>query len=88
MKLLIIALALVLSGCATTVPVVAKFPQAPGTLVQEPCVELKKLNDDAKLSDVAKTIVVNYSEYYMCAVKLEAWQRWYLEQKAIYEGLR
>ena len=88
MKLLLIALALVLSGCATTVPVVAKFPQAPGTLVQEPCVELKKLNDDAKLSDVAKTIVVNYSEYYMCAVKLEAWQRWYLEQKAIYEGLR
>jgi starvation-inducible outer membrane lipoprotein len=88
MKLLIIALALVLSGCATTVPVVAKFPQAPGTLVQEPCVELKKLNDDAKLSDVAKTIVVNYTEYYTCAVKLEAWQRWYLEQKAIYEGLR
>jgi starvation-inducible outer membrane lipoprotein len=88
MKLLIIALALVLSGCATTVPVVAKFPQAPGTIVQEPCVELKKLNDDAKLSDVAKTIAVNYSEYYMCAVKLEAWQRWYLEQKAIYEGLR
>ena len=88
MKLLIIALALVLSACATTVPVVAKFPQAPGTIVQEPCVELKKLNDDAKLSDVAKTIVVNYSEYYMCAVKLEAWQRWYLEQKAIYEGLR
>jgi starvation-inducible outer membrane lipoprotein len=87
MKLLIIALALTLSAC-TTVPVVAKFPQAPGTLVQEPCVELKKLNDEAKLSDVAKTVTVNYSEYYMCAVKLEAWQRWYREQKTIYESVK
>jgi starvation-inducible outer membrane lipoprotein len=87
MKLLIIALALTLSAC-TTVPVVAKFPQAPGTLVQEPCPDLKKLEEQAKLSDVAKTVTVNYSEYYMCAVKLEAWQRWYREQKTIYESVK
>jgi starvation-inducible outer membrane lipoprotein len=87
MKLLIIALALTLSAC-TTVPVVAKFPQAPGTLVQEPCPDLKKLEQQAKLSDVAKTVTVNYSEYYMCAVKLEAWQRWYREQKTIYESVK
>jgi hypothetical protein len=88
MKSLVIALVLLLSACSTTVPVTAKFPAAPGTLVQEPCQELKKLNDEAKLSDVAKTVTVNYSEYYMCAVKLEAWQRWYKEQKVIYEGLK
>ena len=88
MKLLVIALALVLSACSTTVPVTAKFPQAPGALVQEPCPDLQKLRDDSKLSDVAKIITVNYSEYYMCAVKLEAWQRWYREQKTIYEGLK
>jgi hypothetical protein len=88
MKLLVIALGLVLSACYTTVPVTAKFPQAPGTLVQEPCPDLKKLQDDAKLSDVAKTVTVNYSEYYMCAVKLDTWQRWYREQKTIYEGLK
>ena len=88
MKLLVIALALMLSACSTTVPVTAKFPQAPGTLVQEPCPDLKKLQDEAKLSDVAKTVTVNYSEYYMCAVKLEAWQRWYREQKTIYESLK
>jgi starvation-inducible outer membrane lipoprotein len=87
MKLLIIALALTLSAC-TTVPVVAKFPQAPGALVQEPCPDLKKLEQQAKLSDVAKTVTVNYSEYYMCAVKLEAWQRWYREQKTIYESVK
>ena len=88
MKLLAIALVLLLSACSTTVPVTAKFPAAPGTLVQEPCPDLKKLQDDVKLSDVAKTVTVNYSEYYMCAVKLEAWQRWYREQKVIYEGLK
>jgi len=88
MKFLAIALALTLSACSTTVPVVAKFPAAPGTLVQEPCPDLKKLEEQAKLSDVAKTVTVNYSEYYMCAIKLEAWQRWYREQKVIYEGLK
>jgi hypothetical protein len=88
MKLLIISLALLLSACSTTVPVVAKFPAAPGTLVQEPCPDLKKLEAEAKLSDVAKIVTVNYSEYYMCAIKLEAWQRWYREQKTIYEGLK
>ena len=88
MKLLIIALALVLSACSTTVPVTSKFPQAPGKLVQEPCPDLQKLEEQAKLSDVAKTVTVNYSEYYMCAVKLEAWQRWYREQKTIYESVK
>jgi hypothetical protein len=88
MKFLAIALALTLSACSTTVPVVAKFPVAPGTLVQEPCPDLKKLEEQAKLSDVAKIVTVNYSEYYMCAIKLEAWQRWYREQKIIYEGLK
>lgn len=88
MKLLGLFLVLLLGACSTTVPVTAKFPQAPGTLVQEPCVDLKKLEDTAKLSDVAKTVTVNYSEYYLCAVKLDAWQRWYREQKTIYEGLK
>ena len=88
MKFLAIALALTISACSTTVPVVAKFPAAPGTLVQEPCPDLKKLEEQAKLSDVAKIVTINYSEYYMCAIKLEAWQRWYREQKVIYEGLK
>ena len=87
MKILLISLILLLSAC-TTVPITAKFPQAPGTLVQEPCPNLQKLTETAKLSDVAKTVTVNYTEYYMCAVKLEAWQRWYSEQKTIYESVK
>jgi len=88
MKYLALSLILLLSACSTTVPVTAKFPAAPGTIVQEPCPDLKKLTEDSKLSDVAKTVTVNYSEYYMCAVKLDTWQRWYREQKTIYEGLK
>lgn len=88
MKYLMILLAFTLTACSTTVPVTAKFPQAPGTLVQEPCPNLQKLSEDTKLSDVAKTVSVNYSEYYTCAVKLETWQKWYREQKTIYEGLK
>jgi hypothetical protein len=88
MKSLLLPLVLLLSACSTTVPVTAKFPEAPGTLVQQPCQDLKKLEADPKLSDVAKTVTINYSEYYMCAVKLEAWQRWYREQKTIYESLK
>ena len=87
MKLLILSLALLLSAC-TTVPVTSKFPQAPGSLVQEPCPNLQKLQEEAKLSDVAKIVTVNYTEYYLCAVKLEAWQRWYREQKTIYESVK
>ena len=87
MKLLVLSLVLLLSAC-TTVPVTSKFPQAPGSVVQEPCPNLQKLQDEAKLSDVAKIVTVNYTEYYMCAVKLEAWQRWYREQKTIYESVK
>lgn len=88
MRLLLVILALSLTACSTVVPVTAKWPQAPGILVQEPCPDLQKLQTDPKLSQVAKTVVDNYSEYYQCAAKLSAWQRWYQEQKAIYEGLR
>lgn len=88
MKLLASLLAVSLTACTTVVPVSAKFPPAPGILVQEPCVALKKLQDDPKLSQVAQTVTANYTEYYVCAAKLEAWQRWYSEQKTLYESLK
>jgi hypothetical protein len=88
MKLLVISLVLLLSACSTVVPVTQKFPDAPGVLVQEPCVDLQKLHTDPKLSEVAKIVTDNYSEYYQCAAKLSAWQRWYLEQKTIHKGLK
>ena len=86
MKYWAIAILLCLTGCSTVVPVVAKFPDAPGQLVSQPCPNLKKLNDDAALSTIARTITENYTSYYECAVKLDAWIEWHAKQKIIFEG--
>lgn len=87
MKYLMAFIILLLSGCSTkTVPVVAEFPEVPLHLLVK-CPELNKINENAKLSDVSKTITINYTEYYSCAVKNDAWIKWYQVQKSIFEGL-
>jgi hypothetical protein len=79
---------LLLAGCSTTVPVTAKFPDAPGNVAMTACPQLQKLNEDAKLSDISKTVSVNYGTYYECAVKTDAWIEWYQIQKRIFEGVK
>lgn len=87
MKYLLLSLVL-LTGCSTVVPVTQSWPEAPGLQSQTACPQLQKLTDTAKLSDVAKTVTVNYSEYYTCAVKLDAWIDWYKKHEIIYKGLK
>jgi hypothetical protein len=87
MKVLALLLAVTLSACSTVVPVTAKFPEAPGLQAQVPCPQLKKLEQNPQLSDVAKTVTANYTEYYTCAVKVDAWTEWYSKQKIIFESL-
>ena len=82
---LVIMLILAVSGCSTAVPVTVKFPEPPGKGATTACPALQKLNDGARLSDVANTVTVNYSTYYECAVKTDAWQEWYNIQKIIFE---
>lgn len=72
------------TGC-TTPPVRQKWPDAPKFSAQT-CPQLEKLKNEAKLSDVAATVTNNYSTYYECAVKNDAWIEWYNIQKSIYEG--
>ena len=88
MKILLLTLTLFLSGCTTVVPVTQRWPEAPGLQSMQPCPDLKKLENNPQLSDVAKTVTHNYTEYYACVVKLEAWQEWYQKQKLIHEGLK
>ena len=85
MKYLLILL--VLAGCSTTVPVKIKFPEVPDKLLQK-CPQLQKLGEDVKLSDVSKTVTINYTTYYECAVKNDAWIEWYQIQKHIYESVK
>lgn len=74
-----------LVGCSTTVPVTAKFPEPPGKQATLKCPQLIKLEDDPKLSDVAKTVADNYTTYYSCSIKLDTWIEWYELQRKIYE---
>lgn len=86
MKYLLIILLLV--GCSTTVPISAKFPEAPDKLMVT-CPQLKTLNTDSTtLSEVAKTVTINYTTYYDCAVKMDGWIEWYNVQKIIFESVK
>jgi hypothetical protein len=82
---LLIIVALILSGCATAVPVAIKFPEPPGKAALTRCPNLEKLPDNVKLSDISHVITVNYTTYYECAIKADAWQEWYQIQKNIFE---
>ena len=75
-----------LVGCSTTVPVTVKFPEPPGLNALERCPNLQQLKAAPALSDVARTVTINYGTYYECAVKADAWQQWYQIQKNILEG--
>jgi hypothetical protein len=87
MKYISILLLALLIGCSTTVPVTAKFPEVPEKLMKK-CPQLEKLENDAKLSDISKTITINYSTYYECAVKNDGWMEWYNIQKNIFESVK
>lgn len=83
----LIVLAL-LTGCSTTVPVTAKFPEAPKSLTEK-CIELKKISgDQVSIVDLHTTVVENYTHYYECSLKVEEWNAWYVKQKKIFEEVK
>jgi hypothetical protein len=80
--------ALLLTGCSTLVPVKATFPELPSELAIE-CPTLEKLPADTKkLSDVVSNVSKNYSTYYECQARKEAWLEWYKSQKQIFESVK
>ena len=81
-------LVLLLTGCSTVIPVKAKFPEIPSELAVE-CPDLEKLPPDTKkLSEVISNVSENYSTYYECQARKEAWVEWYRNQKYIYENVK
>lgn len=85
MKWSVIMAMLLLTGCATPVPVKQKWPDAPATL-QEHCPPLKELGkDQTALKDLLIVMIDNYAAYYQCAGRTQGWQEWYQEQKKIQE---
>jgi hypothetical protein len=91
LKLFVLAIFIILAflatGCSTVVPVTVKFPEVPERLLEK-CPQLKKLEEEAKLSDISKTVSNNYTTYYECAVKNDGWIEWYQVQKQIFENVK
>jgi len=81
---LVFVIVLMVTACSTVVPVTAKFPEVPDRLLVA-CPQLSKLNDEVKLSDISKTVTINYTTYYECAVKHDALVEWYKIQKDIFD---
>ena len=86
--LLCILLVSCLTGCATSVPVIARFPDVPTQLLEK-CPQLQKINkEQVSIVDLTGTVVGNYTTYYECAVKSDSWIEWYNTQKKIYESVK
>lgn len=81
-NLLLLIPTVMLAGCLTTAP---KFPDIPPEL-QKACPELNEVaKGTTQLSEVLDVVVVNYSTYYECRVKVDAWLQWHKEQKEIFD---
>lgn len=87
MKLFLILTLIILSGCSTTVPVTVKFPPVPEELNVQ-CPPLKKIPDDAKLSDISKTVTENYKQYKECSANNSGLLEWYNKQKQIFDEVK
>jgi len=87
-RLAVILVALMLSACSTLYPVKPDFPEASRVLM-EPCPDLSTVDDGkSSMRDMLKVVIQNYATYYQCADKNAGWQKWYKEQKQIYEGVK
>lgn len=79
--------ALLLTGCSS-VPVTRHFPEAP-TQILEKCPALKTIETETSVfSEFTKTVVENYTTYYDCSTKQEAWIEWYNTQRKIFEEVK
>ena len=87
-KLIIVSLLAVLTGCATSVPVARKFPDAPDEL-KVACPNLATIDPaSTKLSDVVTVTTGNYGLYHECKGKVEDWATWYKTQKEIFDSVK
>jgi hypothetical protein len=87
MKRLILITALLITGCASTVPMVAKFPDVPMDMLVA-CPDLKQLPETTKLSEVLPVIADNYGQYYTCKDTVDSWIEWYNTQKKIFNSIK
>ena len=87
MKNILLLCAVLLTGCATTVPVPHPFPAAPN-LLMEKCSKLETIDKETtSLSELLTTVTKNYTKYHTCSNLVDAWQERYTKHKKIYDDL-
>jgi len=74
-----------ISGCNVSVPVATPFPEVPNLLLTYECEKLDLIEQEARLSDVVRSVTTNYIKYHECARMSEGWKDWYNEQKIIHD---
>ena len=87
-KIALLISAIILTGCATNVPIVPKWPAVPAELL-EACPDLKTVDPkNDKLSTIVDTVADNYKEYYECKDNVDSWIMWYKGQQEIWKTLK
>ena len=81
---ILIVLAFIITACSTAGPVAQNFPPAPD-LLMEKCPALKTIQGEkVTIVDFTKVVSENYTTYYQCAGRTDAWIDWYNQQKKIW----
>ena len=88
MKKLLLVGIILLSGCATSVPITMSFPQVPEEF-KKTCPALKEVDPNTtKLSEVISVVSENYGTYQECKIQVDNWIEWYETQKKIFESVK
>lgn len=88
MRIYLLGLISLLAACSTAVPLTRDFPDAPDML-KEKCPELKIIvGERVSIVDFTRTVSENYTTYYQCAGRTDAWIDWYNQQKKIWDEAR
>lgn len=85
----ILLLVSTLTGCGMMdrfLPAKPKFPD-PIKELTIPCPDLKQIEgNQVAITELLKAVVNNYNLYYECSMKNDGWNKWYVEQRKIYES--
>ena len=86
-RILVLLSTILLTGCYDNF-VERKFPEVVEDLKTACPLLLQVDPKTTKISEVVDSVVVNYSTYYECKVKVDAWIDWYNTQRANFESVK
>ena len=83
----LIPLAFVLLVGCVPVPLAQPFPDVPASFMAAPA-PLKEVPDNSTFSAMLDIMLDNYSQYYSLSDNIRLWQKWYTENKEIFDKVK